>query len=309
MNLYVARHSDAAGFLAAAESWLLAREAHNSLILGVALAQRRQAQTRRRRLPIYLTVSDATGLLLAAVSTAGIRLLLAGDDTTDDDALDALVEQLPRSMPEVFAEQKLARRFAARWSAARWSAARWPATTGPPATIGERQHLLQVTGVTLTAVTLLPHLPAGRLRPATVREAELLGDWLFAFQTTITSDDTVDREAASMIVNGLLARKDIYVWAVGEGAPERPVSMAIRSRPTANGTAISYVYTPAAERRHGYATACVVHLSQSLLDDGWQFCTLFVEDGHTTARNIYHRLGYQPIAEFAGYRLMPAPAP
>lgn len=299
MSLHVARHRDAAEFLAAAESWLLAREARNSLLLGVALAQSRQTHTRRRRPPVYLTVSDATGPVLAAVSTAGIRLLLAGDDTTDDGALDALVEQLPCSMPEVFAEEGLARRFAARWSAA----------TGQPAALGERQHLLHVTDVTLTAATLRPQLPDGRLRPATVREAELLGDWLFAFQTATAHHDAGDREAANMIIYGLLARKDVYVWVVGEGASERPVSMAIPARPTAHGVAISYVYTPAAERRHGYATACVAHLSWSLLNDGYQFCALFVEDGNTTARDIYHCLGYQPIAKFVAYRFKPGPAP
>lgn len=294
MSPHAFRHRDAAGFLAAAESWLLAREAHNSLILGVALAQSRQTHTRRRRPAIYLTVSDATGPVLAAVSTAGIRLLLAGDDTADEDALDALIERLPRPVPEVFAEEGLARRFAARWSAA----------TGQPATMGQRQHLLRVA-----AMALPPQLPPGRLRPATAREAETLSDWLFAFQAATAHHDTGDREAASMIVDGLLARKDIYVWVVGEGASERPVSMAIRSRPTAHGIAISYVYTPTAERGHGYATACVAHFSRSLLDEGWQFCTLFVDDNNVTARNIYHRLGYRPIAEFVEHRFMPGSSP
>ena len=291
MSRTVNRYDDAAAFLAAAGPLLLRREALNSLILGVARAQSRRAQPHRRRSALYLTVDDATGLAVAALSTAGGRLLLTEDIALDKEALDTLVVELPalpRPLASVFAEAGLARRFADCWSAA----------LGQPLRVVERQRLLS-----LSAATIPGQLPAGWLRPATVDEIELLSGWLLAFQTSTTHHDPGDQETTRLIVDGLVARRDLYVWAVGEDTLGRPVSMATRSRPTPHGIAISLVYTPPAERGHGYATACVAHLSRALLESGWQFCNLFVNVDTTAADAIYRRLGYRPLADFSEYRL------
>jgi predicted GNAT family acetyltransferase len=297
MSYTVTRHDDATALLAAAEPFLLQREALNSLILGVARAQQRgTAVPRRRRPPLFLTVAGSTGPVLVALSSAGRRLLLADNETATDEALDTLVEALaatPRAVPDVLAHQALARRFAERWSAA----------TGQSATLSEHQRLFEAT-----AVTLPPNCPAGRLRPATVRESDVLGDWLMAFQDSTAHHDAGDRHAAGILVDGLLARKDLYVWDVGDRRTPRPVTMAARSRPTARGIAVSLVYTPPEERGRGYATACVAHLSQLLLNSDWHFCTLFTDATNAAANAIYGRIGYRPIADFAAYRFAPPPS-
>ena len=300
MSYTVTRHDDATALLAAAEPFLLQREAHNSLILGVARSaargSRAESAPRRRRPPLYFTVSGPTGPALVALSSAGRRLLLADDNVVDDTALDTLVATLraaPDAVPTLFAEESLARRFTERWTAA----------TGQTATLIERQRLLQ-----LTAVTIPPDYPAGHLRPATVRESDLLGDWLMAFQNSTGHHDAGDRQATGILVDGLLARKDLYVWDVGDRHAPRPVTMAARGRPTDRGIAISLVYTPPEERDRGYATACVAHLSQLLLAGGRHFCTLFVDAANATAGELYGRIGYQPIAGFAAYRFDPPPA-
>ena len=86
------------------------------------------------------------------------------------------------------------------------------------------------------------------------------------------------------------------VWDNGQ-----PVAMAAKVRPTRNGMTISLVYTPPEQRRHGYATACVAALSQQLLDEGWQFCTLFTDLANPTSNSIYQKIGYQPVADFNDY--------
>lgn len=290
MSRTIVRYAGAAAFLAAAGPLLLRREALNSLILGVALAQSRRVQPHRRRPALYLTVDDETGPVLAALSTAGVRLLLAEDSDPDEAAPAALAAKLlasPRLVPSVFAEASLSRRFADGWSAA----------SGQPATAGEQQRLLA-----LTAVNIPGRLPGEQLRPATEGEVELLSGWLQAFQTSTAHHDAADLETARLIVDGLVARQDLHVWAIGD-APGQPVAMATRSRPTPHGIAISHVYTPPAARGHGYATACVAHLSRALLESGRQFCTLFVNVDNAAADAIYRRLGYQPLAEFIEYRL------
>ncbi len=299
MNYIVTRQHDATALLAAVEPFLLQREAHHSLILGTARAQQRGARAEpapRRRRSLYLTVSGPTGPALVALSSAGRRLLLADDGAAEDAALDALVAALhaaPGVIPTVFAEDGLARRFAKRWTAA----------SGQPATLVERQHLLQ-----LTAVTIPPDCPPGRLRPATVRESDLLGDWLMALQGITGHHDAGDRLAAGVLVDGLLARKDLYVWEAGDGEAPRPVSMAARGRTTARGVAVNLVYTPPGERSRGYATACVAHLSRQLLESGWQFCTLFAGEANVAIRTLCDRIGYEPIADFTAYRFDPRPA-
>lgn len=293
MSYTVTRHDDATALLAAAEPFLLQREAHNSLILGVARAQQRTGRAEpapRRRRSLYLTVGGPAGPALVALSSAGRRLLLADDGAANDAALDVLVVALhaaPGAIPTLFAEEGLARRFAERWTRA----------TGQSASLIERQHLLQ-----LTAVTIPPDCPPGRLRPATVRESELLGDWLMEFQGITRHHDAEDRHAAGVLVDGLLARKDLYVWDAGDNATPRPVSMAARGRTTARGVAVNLVYTPPEESGRGYATACVAHLSQLLLASDWQFCTLFADAANAATRTLYARIGYQLIAAFTAYR-------
>jgi len=297
MSYTVTRYEDATALLAAAEPFLLQREAYNSLILGVARTMTRGPRAEsapRRRRSLYLTVSGPTGPALVGLSSAGGRLLLADDRAASDAALDALVAALqaaPGAIPTLFAEENLARRFAERWTQA----------TGQAATRIERQQLLQ-----LTAVTMPPDGPPGRLRPATVRESDLLADWLMDFQGITGRHDAGDRHAACVLVDGLLARKDLYVWDTGDKSAPRPVSMAARGRATARGVAVSLVYTPPEERGRGYATACVAHLSRLLLDSDWQFCTLSTDEANETTKTLCARIGYQPIAAFTAYRFDPA---
>lgn len=297
MSYTVTRHDDATALLAAAGPFLLQREAHNSLILGVARAQQRAGRTesapRRRRLPLYLTVSDPSGPALVALSSAGRRLLLADDGAADDAAIEALIDALraaPRVVPTLFAAESLARRFVERWER----------TTGQTADRIEQQRLLQAT-----AVTIPPDGPPGRLRPATVRESDVLGDWLMDFQGITGHHDAGDRHAAGILIDGLLAHKDLYVWDAGDGRTPRPVAMAACGRATARGIAISLVYTPPEARGRGNATACVAHLSQHLLDSDWQFCTVFADAANAAANALFGRIGYQPIADFVAYRFAP----
>jgi hypothetical protein len=73
--------------------------------------------------------------------------------------------------------------------------------------------------------------------------------------------------------------------------------MAGSSRGPTNGATVSVVYTPARNRRHGYASACVAALSQSLLDDGYRFCTLYTDLSNPTSNKIYQNVGYRPIED------------
>ncbi|MCL2079795.1 MAG: GNAT family N-acetyltransferase [Oscillospiraceae bacterium] len=84
-----------------------------------------------------------------------------------------------------------------------------------------------------------------------------------------------------------------YIWEDGV-----PVSQAVYGRKTPNGGVITWVYTPPLYRGHGYATAVVGELSNSILARKKTFCCLFAESANKTSRGIYSRLGYYDICEF-----------
>ena len=75
------------------------------------------------------------------------------------------------------------------------------------------------------------------------------------------------------------------------------VAMAGLERETARGIAISWVYTPAHLRRHGYATACVAALTQRMLDNGKSFCCLYTDLANPTSNSIYQKIGYRPVCD------------
>jgi predicted GNAT family acetyltransferase len=142
-------------------------------------------------------------------------------------------------------------------------------------------------------------LPGGRLRAATGDEHDFLSHWQLAFQREAMPREAGDMDAARIITDRLLNDGDLFVWQKNDGWV---VSMAARARPTVRGISVNLVYTPPEERRRGYAAACVAHLSQWLLDSGYDFCTLFTDRANATANKLYARIGYNPIADFDEYR-------
>tara|TARA_B100000809_G_scaffold220152_1_gene227746 strand:- start:2815 stop:3294 length:480 start_codon:yes stop_codon:yes gene_type:complete len=90
----------------------------------------------------------------------------------------------------------------------------------------------------------------------------------------------------------------MMVYELRQIQKSEPVDFAARSRPTPTGMAINAVYTPAALRGRGYASACVTALCREILDSGRSFCTLFADVGNPTANGIYQRIGFQPLGEF-----------
>jgi uncharacterized protein len=133
----------------------------------------------------------------------------------------------------------------------------------------------------------------------------LLSRWVLAFQQEALPEEEGDLEAAQMIADRILSNNDLFVWRTGEGDASRTVSMAARARPTVRGIAVNLVYTPPEYRRHGYASACVAHLTGLLLESGWEFCTLFTDRTNATSNHIYREIGYEPIADFDEYRFSP----
>lgn len=280
-------------FLDQAEPYLMEDEVVNSLMLGAAAAIARQTHGRRRHRPIFAIVEEGDEPVATAAWTLPHKMLLSGHSPISDHALDQLQRNLAqaRGRPQViFGPQLLARRLATLWAG----------SESLRVQSGMEQRLFVLWKVSWPAEPA-----AGALFPASPFNRELLGRWIQSFQTEAVPAEATDLETALLVADRLLLDENLFVWwAEPGGRGPQPVSMAASARPTQRGMAVNLVYTPPEFRRRGYASAAVAHLSQRLLDQGWQFCTLFTDLSNPTSNHIYETIGYNPVLDFSEYRLL-----
>ena len=170
--------------------------------------------------------------------------------------------------------------------------AAWLAETGGGTSIGMRTRLYQLG-------TLLPPdpLPAGRSRPGTEADTDLLIDWHVAFAAEAgTRAHHADRAVADV-----LDRDAVTLWEVDGAA----VSMATLSRQVAGAMRVGQVYTPPELRRRGYGAAVTTAATQAAFAAGATDVLLFTDLANPTSNAIYQRLGYEPLADWCELSLLP----
>jgi hypothetical protein len=274
--------SAAAAFLDAVGPTLLAREAENSLLLGIAL-RLADGHSYGAEAPFLACVKDDDGRLsVIALRTPPHNLVLcANEERVDTLALiaDCLADA---TLPGVHGRVDVADAFAALWQ---------KKTSAIPS-IGMEQRLYRLTEVARPANV------RGGARWGTREEASLLTAWADAFIDEAVPNDL--KPDVRAMVERAVEGQALLVWD-DKGA----VSMCARSRPTPHGASINLVYTPPALRGRGYASACVAELSARILDSGKGFCTLFTDLANPTSNAIYQRIGYRPLVDFREIRFSP----
>jgi len=73
--------------------------------------------------------------------------------------------------------------------------------------------------------------------------------------------------------------------------------MAALTRPTPNGVAINFVFTPADRRGRGYAKACVGALSPRELARGRTPVCLNADLANPISNRVYIRIGYRAVVD------------
>jgi predicted GNAT family acetyltransferase len=236
-------------------------------------------------------VENASGeLVLAALMTPPHNLILhAAQQEGLGEAQTALADALQsagRQVPGVNGPAQLSGAFARLWTQ----------RTGQTPALAMHERVYE-----LRRVTPPSQPPSGSMRLAQEAEIEFLADWSQAFEEeaigAVRDWEDLLRRTRFRIEDGSL-----FVWE-NEG---QPVSMTATTRPTRSGITIGLVYTPAAQRRRGYASALVAAVSQRMLDSGRQFCTLFTDLSNPTSNAIYQQIGYVPVGDFDEYRFAPA---
>lgn len=137
-------------------------------------------------------------------------------------------------------------------------------------------------------------------RLAHINEVKMITEWIIEFQMeTLTSE--MDYEAALLKARQYINSRDVYVFETTE---QKVVTMAITTRRLQNGIAIDYVYTPEEYRGQGYAATNMYHLSRSLLAEGYQFCTLFVDKDNLLSHRAYEKVGFNVLEESHEFELI-----
>jgi ribosomal protein S18 acetylase RimI-like enzyme len=205
----------------------------------------------------------------AASQTPGFPVLLA---VVPEEALRPLVDVMSNS--GVNGPTDLAVHYAAL-------AAHVEATTP---TLLHAERLFRLGGLVVPAV-------AGRARPATEADTELLVEWFEAFivETGVIPQDVRVSVADRIGFQGL------WVWEDGGEA----VALAGRTRVAFGAGRIGPVYTPPGHRCRGYGGAVTAAATQALLDAGAWEIVLFTDLTNETSNALYPRLGYRPVTDRA----------
>ncbi len=269
-------HKSAESFLSVARTTLEQHECVNGLILGICMRLADDPGAYGSA-PYLATVGSAEDLRVAAVMTPPRKLLLHAVEDVGEGTLSLVARGLTRGpwrVPGVMAPEPVATAFASGWC--RQTVARRRE--------GMRQRVYELRSV------FHPTYPAGRFERATREHLGLARRWAHFFHEDIFGDDQHERSVRA--AEGVLMRGDMFLWIDGV-----PRAMAGRTRPTPRGWAICHVYTPPEHRRQGYGTAVVAALSQNILDEGKEFCTLYTDLSNPTSNSIYRKIGYRAVAD------------
>jgi predicted GNAT family acetyltransferase len=275
-------YRSAGEFLRVAQAPLEEDEVTNALMLGIC-GQLIDDPDRYKSDPYLATVSLSHELVFAAIMTPPHKLIVSSVRDDYAEAPELVVLDLLESgwsVPGVLGPLDAALDFAEVWSD----------LTGAEYRQGMLQRLYKLTKV------IAPVGTPGELRVATPNDIDLLVDWIDRFHRDALGQGPIGIGARELAEARVRDRKT-YLWH-DEGTP---VSMAAETRPVSRGTSVSLVYTPPEHRRKGYATACVAALSQLLLDEGHEYCTLYTDLSNPTSNSIYQKVGYVPVGDFVDY--------
>jgi predicted GNAT family acetyltransferase len=283
-TLRVARHGTAPAFLAAADDFLVRREAEHNLIFGICATL--DADPGYASDPYLATISAAGRVVGAAIMTPPWNLVLScTDDPEAPAALAADLDARGIGIPGVTGPVEVAGRFAEAWCRAHGH------TSGPR--IAERAYRLERV--------VPPAGVSGAVRLATEADRDLLVAWVDAFGTEALGRADPAKASATVDRSFRAGTRTWYLWDDGG-----PVSVAAAGGRTPNGIRIGPVYTPPERRRRGYASALTAAASQAELDKGRRFIFLFTDLANPTSNKIYQSIGYEPVIDIDQITFVPA---
>lgn len=228
---------------------------------------------------LYAVVRDGAG------TVAGVATYTAGRGAY----LGALPEGAARELADRFADETAdvpsvegdpddARDFARRWTTRRGGSFR----------VDTELRLFRLG-------TLVPPSARGHARPARADDADLCYAWMLAMAAEPGMPVTPPAR------EGFAERIAAGSWWLWEDLGE-PVCLAAHREPAYGWSRIGPVYTPAALRGHGYASALTAHIAARIRDLGAEPC-LFTDLANPTSNKIYRAIGFVPVRDLTNCRI------
>jgi predicted GNAT family acetyltransferase len=260
------------------ESFLLEQEDRAGLMLGNSLRFKEKVWEEEQ--PFLATVKKDGEIMLAAMLIPPYALLLLEKDEADGvAAVPYLVDYLVK---EDYAIQKLnspkavGRAFSEEWTKVHHL---------------EEKVVMDLRLYTLQSV-IQPAAHTGKLRKATDADLTFLPQWVL--EMTQETNQLMTLAEAEEYALQRTKNEFLFIWE----EDGRPVSMASKTRPNIKGVSVNLVYTPRGLRGKGYASACVAAVSEYLLQEGFEFCSLFTDLANPTSNKIYQNIGYNPVCDY-----------
>ncbi|KZE63792.1 hypothetical protein AWM68_11800 [Fictibacillus phosphorivorans] len=274
----VTRYSSIPAFYADVESFLLSQEDRAGIMLGNSL--RFKDKVWEEEQPFLATVKKDGEIVLAAMLIPPYALLLLEKDEAEGlAAVPHLIQYLIKedyAIHKIMSPKAVGKAFSKEWTTAHQL---------------EEKVLMDLRLYTLQSV-IQPAARPGKLRKATQTDLTFLPQWIL--EMTEETNQLMTFAEAEEYAKDRVESEFLFIWE----EDGRPVSMAAKTRPNIKGVSVNLVYTPRDLRGRGYASACVAMLSKYLLNEGFEFCTLYTDLANPTSNKIYQNIGYQPVSDF-----------
>lgn len=280
------QYHSAVALLEEVESFLVENEAKHNLPLGVlkhlAKQEKRTVPSlHQKELLMALGVTEDNKPAIVLLRTFPRNLIVCGHKSAVSEAAEWLYNEAGPTIPGVIGCLEVATAFSEEW----------------------KQHTsCQVEKVMKQKIYQLEQLKdhsrnKGKLSYANEDDIALVMSWTEDFER-----ETLGKAENQELENNVkkeIQNNQVFLWR-NENC--MPVSMAKRARELQNGVVVNFVYTPEEYQGQGYATSCVAALSERMLQEGFQFCTLNTNADNPTSNAVYMRIGYEVIGDAMEYR-------
>ncbi len=282
-SLTVELSTDAADFAARARGLFAADPVGTSV---VASWSTRAAHADRPSRSTWMLVDSGEGLVGAAMHTPPYPPYLPPMPAAAAAALAEALHGAGASLPGVNGDASATAAFTERWT-----------------TLADERGCLTVAeGIHVLDVLSSPQGVTGAARVAGADQLDLVLRWYQAFGNDIGMHRPPLPEA---LVRSRVAEGLIMLWVDPEAAP---VSMAGWSSPLHGVSRVGPVYTPPAQRRHGYAAAVTAEAAQCAQAAGAEQVMLYTDLANPTSNGVYARLGFRRVGDASEW-LFQGPAP
>ena len=274
----VTRYSTIPAFYEEVESFLLSQEDRAGIMLGNCIRFRDKEWKEEK--PLLATVKENGKIMLAAMLVPPYAMLLLEKEEADGiAAVPHLVEYLIKedyAVHKIMSPKAVGKVFSEQWTKRNRL---------------EEKVLMDLRLYTLKSV-IQPAARPGKLRQASAEDMSFLPNWIRGM--TEETNQLLTKSEAEEVAKTKLESGSLFIWE----EDGRAISMASKTRPNVKGVSVNLVYTPKEWRGKGYASSLVAALSEHLLNEGYEFCTLYTDLANPTSNKIYQNIGYVPVCDY-----------